>query len=84
MPDLGFAQSQANHSLLTKGYADSFVVVLVYVNDITVASPNVSIASTVKASLSSKFKLKDLGHLKFFLGLEVACSKIGIMLYKGQ
>ena len=77
MPDLGFAKSQADHSLLTKGYADSFVVVLVYANDITIASTNASTTSTVKASLRSKFKLKDLGPLKFFLSLEVACSKVG-------
>lgn len=34
----------------------------------------------IKHYLHGNFKIKDLGHLKFFLGLEVARSKAGIHL----
>ena len=36
----------------------------------------------MKALLDAKFKIKDLGNLKFFLGMEVALSKLGITLYR--
>ena len=36
----------------------------------------------MKALLDAKFKIKDLGNLKFFLGTEVARSKLGITLYQ--
>jgi len=34
----------------------------------------------LKFNLNSAFKIKDLGNLKYFLGLEVARSKVGIYL----
>ncbi|XP_059295496.1 uncharacterized mitochondrial protein AtMg00810-like [Lycium ferocissimum] len=34
----------------------------------------------LKSSLHSKFKIKDLGNLKYFLGIEVLRSKTGILL----
>ena len=41
-------------------------------NDIFVASNNLKVVSEFKTFLHDKFKLKDLGPLKYFLGLEVA------------
>ena len=75
-----FVQSKADYSLFTKGQGASFVAILVYVDDIIVAGPNPCIVSTVKDFLHTKFKLKDLGHLKFFLGLEIVKSVAGIMV----
>ena len=34
----------------------------------------------IKQALNQTFKIKDLGNLKYFLGLEVARSKTGIMV----
>ena len=80
MVDLGFVQSKADYSLFTKGHGVSFVSILVYVDDIIVVGPNPCTVSTVKDFLHTKFKLKDLGHLKFFLGLEIAKSVVGIVV----
>ena len=80
MVDLGFVQSKADYSLFTKGHGASFVAILVYVDDIIVAGPNPCTVSTVKDFLHTKFKLQDLGHLKFFLGLEIVRSAAGIVV----
>jgi hypothetical protein len=37
---------------------------------------------SVKLLLDSKFKIKDLDNLKYFLGLEIARSHLGISLSK--
>ena len=51
-----------------------------YVDDILIASNNVDAINTIKLFLDNKFKLKDLGTLKYFLGLEVARTEKGISL----
>uniref|UniRef100_A0A2N9F095 Reverse transcriptase Ty1/copia-type domain-containing protein n=1 Tax=Fagus sylvatica TaxID=28930 RepID=A0A2N9F095_FAGSY len=78
--DAGFTQSQADHSLFTLVSTSSITIVLVYVDDILVAGNDLSQIETFKHALSTNFKTKDLGPLKYFLGLEVARSPKGIFL----
>jgi hypothetical protein len=54
------------------------VILLVYVDDIILASNDSQAISQLTVCLNNQFKLKDLGPLKFFLGLEVARSAQGI------
>ena len=51
---------------------------MVYVDDIIIASNNDSEVDLLKTQLKSYFKLRDLGPLKYFLGLEIARSSEGI------
>lgn len=71
----GFKQSQADHVFFTRTVGSTSIVVLMYINDIIVASNDDAEVVQLKKFLSSNFKLKDLGHLKYFLGLEVSRSK---------
>ena len=77
---LGFTQSKADYSLFTKKNSTSFIALLVYVDDILIASDNKQAVDELKIMLDQQFKLKDLGDLKFFLGLEVARTADGINL----
>ncbi|XP_031254798.1 uncharacterized protein LOC116112821 [Pistacia vera] len=59
---------------------DSFTALLVYVDDIVVASDSLPCIESLKNFLNTCFKVKDLGPLRYFLGLEVARSTKGIHL----
>jgi hypothetical protein len=76
----GFVQSKSDYSLFTRTQGTAFIALLVYVDDILIASNDMPSVNTLKASLHAEFKLKDLGNLKYFLGLEVARSTKGISL----
>ena len=49
----------------------SIIILLIYVDDILIGSNYVDAVNEFKLFLDNKFKLKDLGTLKYFLGLEV-------------
>jgi len=56
------------------------IVVLVYVDDLIVAGNDCHAIKYFKAYLHAYFHMKDLGPLKYFLGVEVAHSSSGIYL----
>ncbi|XP_024024810.1 uncharacterized protein LOC112092560 [Morus notabilis] len=62
------------------GSGTTFVALLVYVDDIVITSPSLDTVQQLKSFLHTQFKLKDLGSLKYFLGLEIARSSSGIVL----
>lgn len=57
-----------------------FIALLVYVDDIVIASNSNDAISKLTEYLNNQFKLKDLRKLKFFLGLEMARNAKGISL----
>ena len=57
--------------------AGKMAVLLVYVDDIILTGDDVIEMNRLKTSLANEFEIKDLGALKYFLGMEVARSKKG-------
>jgi hypothetical protein len=76
----GYTQSTSDYSLFTKKFDDHFIAILVYVDDIIVTGTSFSEIDRIKQILDANFKIKDLGKLKYFLGLEVAHSTQGITI----
>jgi len=75
-----YVQASSNHSLFLKKTDQSFIVLLVYVDDIILTGDSLSEFHHIKSILDDLFKIKDLGQLKYFLGIEVAHSKSRISL----
>ncbi|RVW37728.1 Retrovirus-related Pol polyprotein from transposon RE1 [Vitis vinifera] len=76
----GYAQSRADYSLFTRKQGKSFTALLIYVDDILITGNDPVSIATTKKFLRSHFHLKDLGDLKYFLGIEVFASKNGIFI----
>ncbi|CAL1409609.1 unnamed protein product [Linum trigynum] len=76
----GYVQSKADYSLFTKHQDGLFLAVLVYVDDIILAGDYLSEIESLKQKLDAAFKIKDLGNLKYFLGLEIARNETGISI----
>ena len=69
-----------DHFLFINSSEGSFTTLLVYVDDIILAENDKEEIARIKQALNHTFKIKDLGNLRYFLGLEVAKSKTGIMI----
>ncbi|KAG5219223.1 ion channel CASTOR [Salix suchowensis] len=65
------AQSQLN---------DDKLMVLIYVDDLIISRNNIDSIAKLKKTLQQLFSIKDLGPLKYFLGIEMASSKKGFFL----
>ncbi|KAG7588381.1 Integrase catalytic core [Arabidopsis suecica] len=77
---LGFQKSQADHTLFVRNVNGKYVAVLVYVDDIIIASNDDAEVVQLKEDLQKAFKLRDLGSLQYFLGLEIARNSSGISI----
>lgn len=76
----GFFQGYSNSSFFIKRFKHSFIALLAYVDDVLLASDNILEIQQLKSFLHDELTIKDLGQLKYFLGLEVVRSKTGISL----
>ncbi|XP_068319168.1 uncharacterized protein [Pyrus communis] len=76
----GYRQSKADYSLFTKVQGTSITVILIYVDDILITGNNIQQMEQLKAFLLKRFRIKDLGDLKYFLGIEFARSEKGIFM----
>ncbi|KAJ0628213.1 putative RNA-directed DNA polymerase [Helianthus annuus] len=78
--DYGFVQSKCDHSMYVLSRNGVFIVLLVYVDDIVVTGNNIDEVNKIKGVLNLNFQIKDLGKLKYFLGIEVLYNKSGVCL----
>ena len=74
----GYKQSLSDHTMFVKTEGKRRCILIVYVDDIILTGDHIDEMSRIKVALGKEFEVKDLGDLKYFLGMEVARSKKGI------
>jgi histone deacetylase 1/2 len=77
---LGFLLSKVDTSLFYYNKRGYIIFVLVYVDDIIVASCSQAATEALLKDLQSEFALKDLGDLHYFLGIEVKRTRDGLLM----
>lgn len=78
---ISFVSAASNSSLSIYKHGGISGFILVYVDDIIVTGTSSRLINTLIIKLSKKFRLKDMGWLQFFLGMELKpCGKNGSMV----
>ena len=76
----GYIQIHADHTLFTRFSHGKISVLIVYVDDILITGDDLEELMRLKIRLSHEFEIKVLGEMKYFLAMEVARSKKGIVI----
>ena len=76
----GFTKSEADHTLFTLTSNQGIIVILIYVDDIIITGSDKNGIASTKEFLKATFDIKDLGELKYFLGIEMCRSKEGMFM----
>ena len=66
----GFIQSQSDNCVYTKFTENETIILLKWVDDVTIAANNENVMCKTKKILQNRFKMKDLGEISHFLGIE--------------
>ena len=73
-----FVQSLSDSCVYTKLEGKSIIILILFVDDVLIASNDDIALTKFKSSLSNKFKMKDIGDLSWFLGIkfDISCNEI--------
>ena len=80
MRKYGFQQSNSDHTLFLKHQLGKVTALIIYVDDMIITGNDSKEISKLQEYLATEFEMKNLGGLKYFLGIEVARSRKGIFL----
>ena len=71
---------KSDHFVFYRNSQAGIILLVVYVDDIIIIRDDMIGISSLKSFFHGQFQTKDLGMLKYFLGVEVMRSKCGIFL----
>jgi len=78
--DTDFSRCHSDNIVYTKKVGKSLIFLILYVDDLILTGSDPNLINHVKSNLKKQFEMTDLGHLHYFLGLQVLQSKEGISL----
>ena len=84
MRKYGFQQSNLDRTFFLKHRSTKVSALIIYVDDIIITGDDAKEISRLQEQLSTEFEMKNLGGLKYFLGIEISRSRQGIFLLQRQ
>jgi plasmid maintenance system killer protein len=75
---LGFLPSSVEPNL----YLMTSVMILLYVDDLSIFYKSLSEVTSIKRSLETRYNMKDLGPIKRFLGIDIESTENGFALHQ--
>eukprot|EP00253_Pinus_taeda_P003048 PITA_03048 len=82
--DTDFSRCHSDNTIYTKKVGKSLIVIILYVDDLILTGSAPNLTNHVKSKLKKQFEMTNLGHLHYFLGLQVLQSKEGISLSQSK
>jgi Reverse transcriptase (RNA-dependent DNA polymerase) len=80
MVGMGYRQTNADHTVFFRRHGAHITVLAVYVDDMIISENDEGKIALLKKKLGKEFEMKDLGQLRYFLGIEIARGAEGIVL----
>ncbi len=81
LKNLGFVQSLREPCLLYKRHSEQTALIIVYVDDVLVATSSPHLTSSIITSLEQKFRVKRLGYPRTYVGFEIEnCTAEGCLM----
>ena len=69
----GYSQGHVDHTMFYKHLTNGkFAILIMYVDNIILVGDDIGEMEKLKRVLVSEFEVKDLGFLRYFLGMDVA------------
>ncbi|CAA0823453.1 cysteine-rich RLK (RECEPTOR-like protein kinase) 8 [Striga hermonthica] len=71
MLEIGYSRCNADHCCYVKRFGNSFIILLLYVDDMLIAGSDVKEIERLKDQLSRRFDMKDLGEARQILSMKI-------------
>ena len=77
----GYSWCHSDHTLFVKHTVKGrTAIIIVYVGDIILTKDHEEEIGKLKSVFAHEFEIKDLGNLKYFFGMEITRSNMGIVV----
>ena len=81
---MGYIASHYDSALFLRRTNKDTILLLLYVDDMIIIGDDLNGIQELKDFLSQQFEMKDLGHLNYFLGLEITHSTDGLYITQAK
>ena len=71
MHGIRFKRCETDHYCYVKFFDNSYIILLLYVDDMLIAGSSIEKTNDLKKQLSKQFAMKDLGAIKQILGMRM-------------